>query len=180
MKKLVISAVGKDQSGIVAAFTKVLYENHCNVEDTSMTLLEDHFTMLFIIHAPGEVTVAHLENCFKQVLQEFNMQLVIYTIDTNRETLDTEGYPWMISVSGPDQTGIMYHVTQYLSAQYINVRHLSSKRLSRPDGETLFFMALEVDVPECLPQKQLQQDLARLAQTEQLEIHAEPMETYTL
>lgn len=180
MKKLVVSAIGKDQPGIVAAFTKVLYDTRCNVEDTSMTLLEDHFTMLFIIHAPVDLTEQALEAQLKSVLQDYQLQLAIHAIETTRETLETTGRPWMISVSGPDQTGIMYHVTQYLASQQINIRHLSSKRLTRPGGETLFLMALEVDVPETLTDDTLLADLSGVAQRERLEIHAEPLEVYTL
>ncbi len=180
MKKLIISAVGKDQPGIVAAFTKILFETGCNVEDTSMTLLEDHFTMLFIVHAPATMTVESLRERLESVLKDFRLLLDIHTIDTEEESPTNAGVPWMISVSGPDQTGITFHVTQYLAAQRINIRHLSSKRLSRSGGETLFLMALEVDVPLSVSPDVLQADMQALARQEQLEIHAEPLEVYTL
>lgn len=180
MKKLIISAVGQDKPGIVAAVTQVLFDTRCNVEDTSMTLLEDHFTMLFIVHAPLEVTEEALESRMKQVLSDYHLQIAIHSIDTMKETPEAQGRPWMISVSGPDQTGIMFHVTQYLAARQINIRHLSSKRLSRPGGETLFLMALEVDVPESVSDADVQADLSGVARKEGLEIHAEPLEVYTL
>jgi glycine cleavage system transcriptional repressor len=180
VQKLIISAVGQDQPGIVAAFTKILFETGCNIEDTSMTLLEDHFTMLFIVHAPVDVTAESLEARLKNVLQNFHLRLAIYSVEVNREVPEVTGRPWMISVSGKDQTGIVTHVTQYLALQSINIRHLSSKRLARPDGETLFLMALEVDVPESLTDERLHDDLGSLATSERLEIHAEPLEVYTL
>ncbi len=164
----------------MAAFTKALYDNQCNIEDTSMTLLEDHFTMLFIVHIPHELTSEHLEKHLKNVSQEFNLQLTLYPIETTIENPESSGTPWMISVSGQDQTGIMYHVTQYLAAQKVNIRHLSSKRLRRSSGETLFLMALEVDVPQSLLPEQIQSDLHALSSREGLEIHAEPLEVYTL
>jgi glycine cleavage system transcriptional repressor len=180
VKKLIISALGKDQAGIVSAFTKVLLENNCNLEDTSMTLLEDQFTMWFIVTAPQDITVRFLEDKLKAVTTDFNLQLVIHIVETLEESPKSAGRPWMISVSGLDHTGIVHHVTEYLAKHAINIKHLSSKRLSRPSGEVLFLMALEVDVPETITDEALEADFARLAQEEHLEIHAEPLEVYTL
>lgn len=180
MQKFMISAIGKDQPGIVGAVTQVLFENACNLEDSSMTLLEDYFTMLFIVLAPPNLTLANLEQKLKQELQAFEMQLALHLISTDEENPSPKGRPWMLSVSGLDQTGIMYHVTTYLGSQRINIHHLSSKRLSRASGEILFLMALEVEVPEALSDSALQQDLNKLAADNQLEIHAEPLEVYTL
>jgi glycine cleavage system transcriptional repressor len=180
MRKLIISAIGQDQPGIVAAFTKVLFESDCNIEDTSMTLLEDYFTMLFIVNASGNLTLEHLENQLTKVLQNFKLKLSIHEIDTNERPLADEGRPWMISVSGQDQTGIVFHVTQYLAAEAINIQHLSSKHLPRMQGEPLFLMALEVDVPNHLTDEALQEQLAQIADRENLEIYAEPMGVYTL
>lgn len=180
VQKLILLAVGQDKPGIVAAFSQVLCDTGCNIEDTSMTLLEDHFTMLFIVHAPQGVTIPSLEAQLKQVTQDFHLSLAIYPIHTERETPESTGRPWMISVTGPDHTGIVYHVTRYLASRNINIRHLSSKRLSRPAGNTVFLMALEVDIPEAVSDAELQQDLAGIRQAHSLEIHAEPLEVYTL
>jgi glycine cleavage system transcriptional repressor len=175
-----VSAVGKDQKGIVAAFSQVLFENRCNIEDTSMTILEDQFAMLFIVTLPQGFGADDLQKQFDTALADFHMQVDVHQINTQRETLSSVGEPWMISVSSPDQTGIMYHVTRYLSVQQINVRHLSSKRLTRPSGETLFLMAIETDVPQSLSPQKLLADLQTLGGAEKLEIHAEQLETYTL
>lgn len=180
MRKLAISAIGKDQPGIVSGVTQVLYDTHCNVEDTSMTILEDQFMMLFIVHAPMDVTAEDLKARFKTVMADFDLHLDIHDIETSRENMEAAGTPWMISVSGSDQTGIMYHVTQYLSQKRINIRHLSSKRITSAEGQTLFLMAIEADVPKGVNESELQADLRRLGQGEQLEIHAEALEVYTL
>ncbi len=180
MKKLVISAIGKDQPGIVGAFTQVLYEGACNIEDTSMTILEDHFTMLFIVTVPTELTESDLRAKLNAVADRFQLQLDIHPVDVERETVGSSGHPWMISVSGPDQTGITYHVSRYLGEQGINIRQLTSKRLTRPSGEILFLMAMEVDVPQSFTEDRLQTELNAIAEAESLEIHAEPLEVYTL
>lgn len=180
MKKHIIFAVGKDQPGIVAPFTQLLYENRCNLEDSSMTLLEDYFTMLFIVHSPEDLTTAALQERLQTVSQDFQLQLAIFSIETEEENPSPKGRPWMLSVTGPDQIGIMYHVTRYLASQKVNIRQLSSKRLSRLSGEPLFLMALEVEVPESVSDEGFSQGLRAVSGEGSLEIHAEPLEVYRL
>lgn len=175
-----LAAVGRDQSGIVSAVSQVFFDTQCNVEDTSMTLLEDHFSMMFIIQAPPSLTVDKLQEKLTTAFPQDSLHFSIYTIETQQEEPQRTGTPWMISVSGPDQTGIMFHVTRYLAQHQINIQHLSSKRLTRSNSMPLFLMALEVDVPASISEHDIIEDLKALAQKQQLEIHAEPLEVYTL
>lgn len=179
MKKLIISAIGQDQPGIVAAVTRVLFDNQCNLEDTSMTLLEDQFTMFFIVEAPLNLTVAELEDKLLQELTQFHLQLAIHIVETEANLPPASGTPWMVTVTGADQTGIIYHVTQVLADAAINIRHLSSKKLSRAEGP-LYIMSIEIDVPDAVSPETLLANLKDLSQREKLDVHAEPLEVYTL
>jgi glycine cleavage system transcriptional repressor len=180
VKKLMISGAGKDRPGIVAAVTRVLYELKCNVEDTSMTRLEDHFALLMIVLAPVTVTEDRLRERLIEEAGSLGLTLDLHAIETARETPAPRGKTWMISVTGPDQTGIIWHVTRWLAGREINVQTLSSKRLSREGGDPLYLMSLEVEVPEGLPSDEVQKGLAGVARDARLEIHAEPLEEYTL
>ena len=53
-KKYIMTAFGKDRPGIVADVTQVLYENGCNLEDTSMSLLSDEFTINLLFSSGNE------------------------------------------------------------------------------------------------------------------------------
>lgn len=180
MNKLIISAFGQDQPGIVSTFTQVLYDLQANIEDTSMTQLEDHFTMLVMVTVPKPIAESDIADKLNEAMGKFNMQFSVHNIETMAEVTAFKGRPWLVSVSGQDNAGIVYHVCQYLAKIQANVRHLSTKRLSRPGGETLFLMAVEVDVPDEVTQESVEADLAVLSEQHQLEIHAEPLEVYTL
>ena len=52
-RRFVITAVGDDRPGIVAAFTGALLDLEANLEDTAMTLLEGQFAMVLVIALPG-------------------------------------------------------------------------------------------------------------------------------
>ena len=51
-KRFIMTAFGKDRPGIVADVTRILYENGCNLEDNSMTLLVDEFTLVLLFSSP--------------------------------------------------------------------------------------------------------------------------------
>ena len=53
MAHLAVSAIGSDRPGIVAAVTKVLLDQGCNLEDTSMSILRGHFAMMLVVAAPS-------------------------------------------------------------------------------------------------------------------------------
>ena len=38
MKKIVVSVLGQDRPGIIAAITRVLYQTDCNIENVSQTI----------------------------------------------------------------------------------------------------------------------------------------------
>ena len=61
MSHVAVTAVGADRPGIVAGVTKVLFDQGCNLEDTSMTILRGHFAMMLVVDVPAGVAAADLE-----------------------------------------------------------------------------------------------------------------------
>jgi glycine cleavage system transcriptional repressor len=62
---VVISAVGKDRPGIVAGVSKVLFEAGCNLEDSSMTILEGEFAMILVVSLPEALKIEQLDKKFE-------------------------------------------------------------------------------------------------------------------
>jgi predicted amino acid-binding ACT domain protein len=54
MKKFIISVLGQDQPGIIAAVTRVLFEQDFNIEDVSQTILQVQFSSIFIVTGPDQ------------------------------------------------------------------------------------------------------------------------------
>jgi len=53
----ILSAIGKDRPGIVADVSEVIYECGGNIEDSSMTLLRNHFALLLLFLPKGKRSV---------------------------------------------------------------------------------------------------------------------------
>ncbi len=47
--KAIVTVIGKDRSGIIAAVCTLLAENKINILDISQTVMEDFFTMTMLI-----------------------------------------------------------------------------------------------------------------------------------
>jgi ACT domain-containing protein len=46
---VVLSAFGKDRTGLVAGVTRVLADNKVNIEDLSQTIMQDVFAMVMLL-----------------------------------------------------------------------------------------------------------------------------------
>ena len=53
-QKFILSAFCKDRPGIVADVTEMLYENGCNLEDSTMTNMLDEFAIILLFTGEGD------------------------------------------------------------------------------------------------------------------------------
>ena len=54
--KAIVTVIGKDQVGIIAAVCALLSEKNVNVMDISQTIMQEYFTMIMLVDA-GAATV---------------------------------------------------------------------------------------------------------------------------
>ena len=47
-KKFIMTAFGKDRPGFVADISRVIYENECNLEDSTMTGISNEFALIIL------------------------------------------------------------------------------------------------------------------------------------
>ena len=60
MRHHALSAIGRDRPGIVAAVSEALLAHSVNIEDSQMTILRGHFTMMLVVAVPGDADVGAL------------------------------------------------------------------------------------------------------------------------
>ena len=58
--KAIVTVIGKDRVGIIAAVCALLSEKNVNVLDISQTILQDYFTMIMLVDA-AEASVPFAE-----------------------------------------------------------------------------------------------------------------------
>ena len=80
--KCVISVLGKDRSGIVAAVAMALAECGANIDDISQTILDEIFSMTMLITLDTEVAGFNaVQERLDQVAADLGVQIVIQRED---------------------------------------------------------------------------------------------------
>ena len=80
--KCVISVLGKDRSGIVAAVAVVLAECGANIDDISQTIMNEIFTMTMLVTLAPEVAgFNEVQEKLKAVGEDLGVQIIIQRED---------------------------------------------------------------------------------------------------
>ena len=58
--RAIVTVVGRDQVGIIAAVCALLSEKNVNVLDISQTILQEYFTMIMLVDTSAAVSYTHL------------------------------------------------------------------------------------------------------------------------
>lgn len=146
MPHFVVSAIGADRPGIVAAVTGAFADRGCNLEDTSMTILRGHFAMMLVVDAPDGYDARGLEEALAGSATRYELVLSVRPM-TDDVPLSPEGDRWTVSVYGADRPGIVHRVTTALADQGINIVDLST-RVIGDKARPVYAMLLDVTVPD--------------------------------
>lgn len=166
MPHLALSAIGRDRPGIVAAISKVLLDHRCNVEDSTMSILRGHFTMMLIVSAPESTDLQDLRAELDDVRAGLSLEGV--SVSEVAEVADeTAVASHILTVYGADHPGILHSVTAALAADQVDIVDLTT-RVSGEERNPLYAMILEVAVPDGVDLDALQTELGRVCHEERV------------
>ena len=176
----VISAIGKDQPGIVAAVARVLYEAGCNLEDSSMTILGGEFAIILIVTLPMELELDELDHRFNSVRRALRLTVFLKAVGSREvQRKPVAGNPYMISVYGVDQAGIVYQVAELLAKDKVNITDVNTRRIVQ-GSSPIYMMMIEVEFPKGLRPDSLKRRLEELGRRLSVTVTLHPIETPTL
>lgn len=169
--RFIMTAFGKDRPGIVADVTRILFENGCNLEDNSMTLLADEFTLILLFTARGREVEEQLGRECRRLEREKGISAFLRPLEARRgmapPALCTKA---TLHVEGMDQAGIVYKISQYLADHGINIVDLKSTVLASPEsGAAIYRMDIAVQIPGGTALGQVERGLTAVAE----ELHVE-------
>ncbi len=178
MKKMALSAVGRDCPGIVADVSRVLFDHGCNIEDSSMTILRGEFAMILIVALPQSTSEEKLGQELQHVAGQRNLILSFRELPEHAPTESCDdGTPFIVSVYGADKPGIVHQVTRLLAQHRVNITDVNTRMVG--EASPVYIMILEVDAPSQAAEK-LEGELKRLAQQMTVDITVRPLETARL
>ena len=82
--RAIVTVIGKDQVGIIAAVCALLAEHNVNVLDISQTVLQEYFTMIMLVDASAiDVSFAELSKALETAGNERSLSIRIQSRQTD-------------------------------------------------------------------------------------------------
>lgn len=168
-QKVVITVLGQDRPGIIARVTRVLFEEGCNVENVSQTILQSEFSGIFIVSIRAELSIDMLYSRLIDQTEDLGLHVYIKPLHPSPAPPNgTEGDPFVITTQGPDRKGLVAAVTAIIAEHGVNVTNLQAV-FEGGDDPTRNIMIYEVSIPAHTDRRALADELTRRA--EELGLH---------
>ncbi|HUW83294.1 MAG TPA: ACT domain-containing protein [Phycisphaerae bacterium] len=168
-----LTAMGRDRPGIVAAVSGVLYECGCNIEDSTMARLGGDFAIMLMVSLPGGLSCEVLSDRLDRVRVEMNLTLQLTAVSEEEAAArGTEAASYVIHVYGADRKGIVAKVTGHLAARQINIANLTTHIIAHQNP--LYVMMIDVVLPRGVDSGQLAEELAGIGRDIGVQITVRP------
>ncbi len=124
----VISVMAEDRTGIVADVTTAIRDLGGNLADMSQTVLRGYFTMILLASFPEEVTPDGIRAALRAVEGRTPFEVGVRVADGElpAEATVIADRQYVLTAVGPDRTGLVSAVAEYLRQKEINIRDLST------------------------------------------------------
>lgn len=159
MNKIIISVIGPDRPGIIAAVTKTFFEHDCNIENVSQTILQDQFSGIFIASMADGAALDDLHDSLTRILASLDLHVLLKPLQTRpADPTFKDREPFVITTQGPDRKGLVAGITEIIARHRSNVTNLQAvfKGGDNPNDNIMIY---EVDVPASTDPIDLEKDL---------------------
>lgn len=165
-----LTLIGKDAPGIVAAVTGALADSGVGLGETSMLRLGGNFTVMMMVS--GDVDEVRLRELLEPVLRERGLSLHVDPIEAH---LHEHLVPNVqVTVSGADRVGIVAQATAALAEGGFNILDLDSDVAGTPE-EPVYILLITGIATE--PVERIEERLAPLREGG-VTVNVSPIETY--
>ena len=171
MRRLALTAIGRDRPGIVAAASRVLLAHRANVEDSQMTILRGHFTMMLVVSVPEEADVGLLRDDLEHVREELELEAILLSpleeVDPASEPVPTH----IVTLYGADHPGIVHAATSALADRGVDITDLTTKLAGEGgDAAPLYALMMEIAPPPGADAGELEEALRRVGEEQGVEV----------
>jgi glycine cleavage system transcriptional repressor len=133
-----LTVVGEDRPGIVAALTDALYRGGANLGEASMVRLGGIFTIMLMVQA--EASASDVEKLLAPVTQQLKLRLHIDPIEGRlHQHVEPNA---RVTVHGADRPGIVAQLSAALAQEGFNILDLDSD-VGGTSAQPIYIMVLE-------------------------------------
>ncbi|MGO9380254.1 MAG: glycine cleavage system protein R [Dissulfurispiraceae bacterium] len=146
MKKIVVFVLGPDRPGIIATISKILFEQGCNLEDVSQTILQREFMGIFIVSMESKGSEAEVLSALQAQLKPSGLFVHLRPMEGSTIVQQPPGESFIITTVGPDRPGLVAGITDVLAHYKVNITNLKAVAKEDQHGQN-YVMIYEVDIP---------------------------------
>jgi glycine cleavage system transcriptional repressor len=163
MSLLAVTLIGHDRPGIIADATSALAELGGNLEDSTMTILRGHFTMVLLVSTTAPLDEVEAE--LATLTGDGTLEVSVRELFEEQGAGPADVTPYLLSVHGADHPGIVSEITAVVASAGGNVTDFSTRLTGG-----LYVLLAEVDLPNSVDIDALRARLAR--SSEALDVEA--------
>lgn len=169
---VVITAVGRDRPGMIAALTRAVLDAGGTLDDATMTRLHGAFATMLAARLPSPAAAHGLRDALKPKGEELGLAITVQDApETHAEAPPDIG----LTVYGADRPGIVHAVTRLLGDQGVNITDMDTRVAGTADAP-IYVMLLEASSQG----KDLAEALDTLRRTLGVDITQHPLDTEAL
>jgi glycine cleavage system transcriptional repressor len=176
MSHYAISAIGRDRPGIVAAVTKVLLDHGMNVEDSQMTILRGHFTMMLIVSTLEGLDEAKLGADLEAAAASLGLEAISLSEVADVDPASEPEASHIVTVYGVDHPGIVHAVAAAMAEREVDITDLNTRLVGDGEGEPLYALMMEVALPASVSAADLEDGLAAVGREQGVEVTLRELE----
>ncbi len=145
-KQMIVSVMSKDRPGIIAGITGAIYQLGGDVAGLNQTVLCGYLTMILSVSFDGKTTREDVLAAISHVETESRFEVSIKEL-TEAQAEDANTMPeetYILTVQGPNRSGIVHGVSQFCYEHGINIIGLATTLQNDQ-----YTMALQLDLDKC-------------------------------
>lgn len=171
-----VSAIGRDRPGIVAALAAGLLDLSGNIEDSRMTILGGHFSVMLIVTVPSAASAAEVEAALEPARDTLSLDAItVSRLDAIAERAVADH---VITVYGSDHPGIVHAISSELAEAGVDITDLQT-RLAGSEPSPLYVMMLEIALGAA-NRGTLEARLSEVASSAAVEVELHPLDAEAL
>jgi len=177
LKKVVVFVLGPDRPGIIATISRVLFEQGCNLEDVSQTILQREFMGIFIVSMKIEGNEDEVLSALQAELEPSGLFVHLKPMEGSAIGEQTISESFIITTVGPDRPGLVAGITDVLARYEVNITNLKAVARGNRDGQN-YVMIYEIDIQPATDYHALRTALLGRAQELGLDINLQHREIF--
>ncbi len=172
---LILTAIGPDNVGLVAKMTQFISRHACNIEDSKMAVFYGEFAVIILISGDRN-RLREITQNYRDIEKETGLSVAVKTPAPKKA--GESFLPYKLTASCMDHPGVVYRISDILSALGINIDSMETKAYSAPiTGTPLFQLEAHLAIPARLNITHVREKFSAFQLEENIDIELTPLKS---